>query len=157
MSKPKTIQEYVMTYTQRGMCRCGECIDAVELPLDELKNHTNIHTTEVGFFDVAMKEVDGEMPTKERFLELLKETRGAFGEVDMFDGEEHGYMELGGFFGDQQIALLAMGLGKLLGCWQLLTPKAILGKLIPEELQMQMAQQGMVTIKAEKQGVAANA
>ncbi len=42
-----------------------------------------------------------------------------------------------------------MGLGSLLGLWQLLTPYTVLGKDTAPELAMQMAGVGFVSIQAE--------
>ena len=63
-------------------------------------------------------------------MELTQKHRGEFGDCDPMDGGEHNYMELGGWIGDQGIAMQYMGLGVLLGVFNLLSP-AMLG-LTPE-------------------------
>jgi hypothetical protein len=63
------------------------------------------------------------------------------------DGEEHDYMEIGGDVGDQGNALCLMGIGNLLGLWELLTPATLLPDL-PDDLRKMMAGQGMIAIKA---------
>ena len=70
---------------------------------------------------------------------------GEFCSVDVFDGQEHGYMELGGWIGDQGLAMMLMGLGAVLGLWRLTTPK-MLG--LPNDLVMLMAGAGMITIQS---------
>lgn len=146
----KDIIDFAMKYTKRDACKCGQCIDAgadAALTVDE-------HNADMVFFKVSKDSHDGKMPTKEEFLELLGEHKGVFCDVNPLDGDEHGYMELGGFFGDQQQALLIMGLGKLLGVWELLTPKNMLKGLVDDAAAMQLAQHGMVTIRSEKKGAA---
>ena len=63
------------------------------------------------------------------------------------DGKEHSYMEIGGDIGDQGRALMAMGLGAILGLWNLLTP-AMLG--LDREMQLQMAGMGLLSIQARQ-------
>lgn len=90
-------------------------------------------------------------PTADGLRAAINGHHGEFCEVDPFDGEEHGYLELGGWIGDQGHALALMGLGKLLGLWELHTPRTVLGDEIPDDLVMKMAGAGLVTIKS-KQG-----
>lgn len=84
----------------------------------------------------------------EEFKKVLAEHQGEFCSCDLFDKQEHGYMELGGWVGDQTMALGMMGLGSLLGLWKLLTPITVLGDLVPKEMIMQMAQSGVITIQS---------
>ena len=77
---------------------------------------------------------------------------GSHCDVDLFDGAEHGYMELGGWLGDQGLALTLMGLGSLLGLWRLLTPMEILWLKRDDPMCEMMAGAGMVTVKAMKKG-----
>lgn len=72
---------------------------------------------------------------------------GEFNEVDLFDGKEHGYIELGGWVGDQGFALMLIGLGAELGLWKLLTPKTVLGDTLPDEMVMGLAGQGLITMQ----------
>ena len=86
----------------------------------------------------------------ERLRKLVQDNvKGAHCDVNIFDGEEHSYLELGGWIGDQGFALMLMGLGTLLGLWKLLTPRTMLPAGMPEDLIMEMAGSGMVAIKAE--------
>jgi hypothetical protein len=103
------------------------------------------HSADLMFFPVVARNA----PDAETFRQLTKSHSGVFGPCDPFDGKEHGYMELGGWIGDQGLALQYMGLGALLGVFKLLTPKTVM-PFLPPDLQMQMAGQGMVTIQAAK-------
>ena len=131
-----TLVEYVQDHTQRGACTCGRCFDSPANPEDYQPEG---HTADVMFFKVAMAND----PDAETFKSLVDKQFPHW-----LNGEEHTYIEMGGDIGDQGTALVLMGLGSLLGTWQLLTPK-IIAPFLPDELQMQMAGQGMVTIKAE--------
>lgn len=130
--------EYVMAKSTRGECQCGECFDRGEKP------DPTGHTADLMFFKVG---VAGK-PDADTFRRLTAEHVGAFGSVDPFDGDEHGFMELGGWIGDQGLAMQYMGLGTVLGVFKLLSPKTMLGDLIPAELQMTMAQRGLLTVVA---------
>jgi len=128
---------YVGAHSQRGDCLCGKCLDAPKDP----KQPTE-HTADVHFFKVARK---GE-PTAEKLRELVIGTReqGEFvASLDLFDGQEHSYIELGGWIGDQGQAL-----GYLMGLWKLNTPKSLLGDLISAETADNLAGRGMITIQA---------
>lgn len=134
------LQEFVSTYSDRGQCKCGRCIDVVA----DAPSPNGTHTANLEFFEVCLK---GE-PKKEKFEALVKAHKGVYGDCDLFDGKEHNYMELGGWIGDQGLALMMMGMGSLLGVWSLMTPSKMLGDSIPAEMKMQMAGMGMVTVKA---------
>ena len=87
-------------------------------------------------------------PRSSALKALLAAHPGQFGEVDPFDGQEHSYIELGGWLGDQGTALDLMGLGAHLGLWQLLTPRAMLGPAAPAALVDQLAGKGLITVVA---------
>ena len=127
--------EAVQTFGRRGECQCGLCADKGDAPDPN-------HAADVQFFKVAV--VDG--LSADVLKALITRHRGEFCEVELFDGKEHGYQEIGGWLGNQQLALMLMGMGALLGLWELLTPARLMPG-IPADLQMQMAQAGMVTIK----------
>lgn len=63
------------------------------------------------------------------------------------DGSEHNYLEAGADVGDQGLAMMAFGLGHLLGLWKVSSPATIVPFLSPA-LQMHLAEHGMVSIKA---------
>jgi hypothetical protein len=154
-----TLGDYVLKYTARGECQCGKCADKgnrpdpAGLPADappeervsDILSETG-HTADLMFFKVAKK--DG--ATAEEFIRLTKANRGTFGESDLFDGEEHNFMEVGAWIGDQGMALRYMGLGNLLGVFDLLTPRSVLGKFIDDKMAMELAGQGMVTVAFKK-------
>lgn len=139
---------YVIDHTERTICRCGQCVlDGAE----EKKSNWSVvelverpHTVNMYFFDVSVKN----NPDANEFTRLIKEHHGAFNEVDVFDGNEHTYMELGGWFGDQGFAMQFMALGKILGLWEIMHPGMILDVNNPEEklLADKMAGLGMVSL-----------
>jgi len=65
---------------------------------------------------------------------------------------EHSYFELGGWIGDQGLAMQYMALGKILGLWQVMHPGMILNVNDPAQKQLadQMAGAGMVSILGNK-------
>lgn len=136
--------DYVLRHTERGECKCGQCLDRGDNP------DPDGHTVDLGFFKVAAKD----NPDKETFLRLTSEHLGEFGHCDPFDGSEHNYMELGGWIGDQGIAMQYMGLGVLLGIFNLLSP-AMLGITSDDPMFKQMLGAGFLSIQAAKQPVAA--
>jgi hypothetical protein len=135
------LTKYIEKYTLRGACVCGQCCDCGAKPYE---NQPKGHTADLIFFKVA---INGK-PNKDELLKLVKEHEAEFGDkINILDGKEHSFIEVGGWIGDQGYALMLMGLGSLLGCWELLTPRNILGKLIDDEMVMKLAGVGMVTIK----------
>ena len=132
--------KYIREHIVRGTCTCGKCIDAGKNP----EKHQPIgHTADVQFFKVALKN----NPDKNKLKKLIEKNNGVFdNELNLFDGDEHSYIEIGRWIGDQGDALLLMGLGKLLGLWNLLTPNSMLGDLVGDDLKKQMAGMGMVSI-----------
>lgn len=129
------LYEFVADHAARGACRCGVCIDRVDDPENKQPEG---HTADLIFFKVGYN-IHVDPPDKEEFVALVKEHFPHW-----LDGEEHSFIEIGADIGDQGAAMMTMGLGKLLGVWELLTPRS-LG--LPEDLAMTMAQQGLVTIK----------
>ena len=135
-----TLADYVTTHTIRGACTCGRCADAPANPGDLQPTG---HTADLMFFSVARTHD----PDPATFKALVAEELPV-----ALNGCEHGYMELGGLMGDQGLALLCMGLGALLGTWELLTPRSVLGKLgLSEGAMMDLAGRGMVTIVHRKE------
>lgn len=132
----KTLSEYVRNHTARGACQCGQCIDGVSNPQE---HQPTGHTSDLFFFKVAKH---GE-PDAKTLRELITKHHGEWGECNPLDGKEHNYMELGGWIGDQGLAMQFMGLGELLGLWRVMTPNAL---PIPDELKQQMAGMGMISI-----------
>ena len=138
----KELVEFVTRFTQRGDCTCGRCIDRKDSP-----EQPEGHTADLIFFKVsAINNPDaGEL---RRLVEGNK--AGEFCNIDMFDGKEHSYMEIGGWIGSQDLALQLMGLGTVLGLWDLWSPVTIL-KLPPDsELAKDLAMNGFLSIKAKK-------
>ena len=134
-----TIQDYVLAHTQRGECRCGRCIDKGTAP------DPTGHTADMVFFKVSARDE----PTADEFRRLTAEHPGDYGPVNPLDGHVHSYLELGGWIGDQGMALQYMALGSLLGVFKLLTPMTMLpGPMLTETLALRMAETGYVAVQA---------
>jgi len=88
------------------------------------------------FFKVPFVPASG--IDKEEFMKIAKSVEGEHCNVDVFDGKEHGYMELGGWIGDQQQALIFMALGAHLGVFELRTPANMLPKMVPADVMASM-------------------
>lgn len=141
----KALRDYVMMYAERGACKCGRCCDA---PPNPEQHQPTGHTADVIFFEVSARPG----ADAETLRALLRENfRGEYGDVNVFDGSDHSYMELGGWIGDQGLALMLMGLGAVLGVWKLLTPKTLLGNSAPKDIVQGLAGQGFVLVRAQLQ------
>lgn len=128
------LAEFVRAHVVRGECLCGRCVDGgTEQPVG--------HTADLVFFKVALR---GE-PDVEELKGLIKAHQGEFIEIDLLDGEEHNYMDIGAWIGDQGLALMLMGMGSLLGLWDLMTPYSMLK--CDESVAMRLAGMGMITVK----------
>lgn len=135
--------DYVLKHTVRGDCQCSVCAN----PHDSRpKVQPNGHAADVFFFKVGLVG----SPEQETLRGLVKEHAGAFGNVDPYDGKEHSYIELGGWIGDQGVAMQFMGLSNLLGLGNLMTPNMLPG--LPEELKQLMAGQGLVSFMSPAPG-----
>jgi hypothetical protein len=133
---PNELFDYVLRHTVRGDCQCGHCCDVIGVA------DPKGHTIDMVFFKVA--PVNG--PTLEEFTLLTAKHDGHWGDVDPFDGKEHSYLELGGWIGDQGIAMQYMALGASLGAFDLLTPRKMGFDVI---MSLQMAGMGLLTVKAK--------
>ena len=131
------LSRYVLLHTERGECRCGKCLDRGDRP------DPPGHTADLGFFKVAAREA----PDRDTFLQLTRAHTFTYVECNPLDGRDHSYIELGAWIGDQGVAMLFMGLGELLGVFQLLTP-AILGMESTDPLFKQMLEAGWLSIQA---------
>ena len=79
-------------------------------------------STTVGFFSVVKKS-DAEIDAPGLTALIKAATKGYYGDepVDrLLQGPN--YIELGGWIGDQGVALCLMGLGAILGLWDIITP-----------------------------------
>jgi hypothetical protein len=96
------------------------------------------------FFKVTL---DGS-PQVSELKRLMTAHPAEFESVNPLDGREHSFVELGGWLGDQGVALDLMGLGALLGLWQLLTPVRMLGPDVTPEAAERLAGFGLISIVA---------
>lgn len=131
--------EYVRENAVRGDCTCGLCIDAKDTP-EQPKGHT----ADLIFFKVALAK---DTASKETFLELIKKHTGEFTTVDVMDGGDHSYMELGAWLGDQSTALMFMGLGVLLGVFDLMSPVTMLGMKPDDPMCKEIVGRGWLSIR----------
>jgi len=137
----ESLMDYVRAHTDRGQCQCGLCIDFD--PSDD-PERLGEHTVNMTFFKMVAKD----SPDADKLRELINNHKPTFtGEINLFDGKEHNYIELGAWIGDQGAAIALIGLGKILGLWSALTPDSIMPDL-PDDLKMKMAQGGMVALQS---------
>jgi hypothetical protein len=134
----KSLYEYLQAHCERG---ARQCFDDPENPAEKQPEG---HTADLAFFKV--RAVGN--PDPEELTAAIKAHRGEWGEVDLFDGKEHNYIEIGGWIGDQGAAIMLMGLGSILGLWRLMTPRSMLGANLSDDLVMKMAGMGMVAIQS---------
>ena len=127
---------YVRAHTDRNACTCGKCL--VSGPDKPMVGHT----VDLFFFDVCAKD----NPDADTFKKLIAEHQGEFNELNPFDGQEHGYQEVGGWIGDQGMAMQFMGLGVILKLWEVAHPVNMLHLDRQDPLAQQMAGMGMVSI-----------
>ena len=132
----KELADYVIKHAVRGACQCGRCSDAPAAPEAQQPDG---HTINLTFFEVAQSGADGEV------MKALVERDFP----EWLDGEEHGYMELGGQLGDQGLALMTIGLGHLVGLWKAHTPDTLMPEM-ESDLKQQLAGSGMVTLQVER-------
>lgn len=142
------LSRYITNHVVRGACMCGECIDT---PSDPSRYQPKEHTSDLQFFKIALKDCPDKEKVKEELIRLIKEHNGEFCNIDLFDGKEHNFIDIGGWIGDQGLALMLMGMGKLLELWTLLTPNTLFPDF-PDDLKMKMAGSGFVAIKYVKEG-----
>lgn len=79
----------------------------------------------VGFFSVV-KRPDAEVDALELVARIKAATKGYYGDEPverLLEGPS--YIELGGWIGDQGVALGLMGLGAILGLWDIITPMTL--------------------------------
>jgi len=136
------IHDYVAKHTQQGECICGKCLPIPDAGTSKFYMQQGRHTINMEFFKVA---IVGE-PNKDEYLKLMAEHKGHHCDCNPIDGGEHGYMELGGWIGDQGEAMCFMALGVHLGVFKLLTPNTVMPHL-PDDLKKQMIGAGLVCVQ----------
>jgi hypothetical protein len=137
------LADFVLWHTVRGECKCGRCVDVGSAPDPDRQ-----HTIDMVFFKVAPAlDMAITEATKPTFLDLMAHHDGVFGPIDFHDGKDHSYLEVGGWIGDQGIALQFMALGVMLGVFTLLTPYTMLRLPVGDPLAMTMAGAGYVSVK----------
>lgn len=118
-----------------------------------VEKHTRVHAPQRAMpVDGAVNMVFFQVecvgkPQAEQLLALVRAHRGEFATLDVLDGIEHSYIDLGAWIGDQGVALRFMALGTALGVFELFTPKAILGQACDDETEARMAGMGYITVR----------
>lgn len=116
--------------------------------IEYIHNHTKQVSPDNGIDLIFMGVSSYNKPEVTTFKTLIYEHIPVFGDaLNLFDGVEHNFIEIGVWLGDQRVALLLMGLGETLGMWSVMTPKTVMDGLEPDVI-MQMASDGLVTIQA---------
>ncbi len=136
--------DFVKANAVRGACMCGKCMDA---PPNPEKHQPIGHTADLVFLKVALRDASSDKAKlKSELLEILKIHEGEFIEMNLLDGEEHNFMQVGGYVGDQGLALMLMGLGEILGIWDIFTPSSLM-PFLDDTTKKEFAGMGMVSIK----------
>lgn len=136
------LAKYVIDQCIRGGCTCGKCIDA-----PAKKFQPDGHTVDVQFFKVALKNSDADKEIiKNNFIQLIKNHQGIYKEIDLLDGEEYDFIDIGRWIGNQGIALTLMGMGELLGMWKVTTPNRVAPDF-SEETRDMLARAGFISIR----------
>lgn len=134
------LRDFVLQHAERGTCRCGECIDH---PGEDKQPEG--HTVDMVFFEVSLKDAEEPDKLREQLRELVTASKaGEFCDLDLLNGAEYSYIQLGAWIGDQGLALTLLGLGHLLRLWQVMTPK-MLG--LDDDLVQLMAGRGMICLR----------
>ena len=126
--------KYITNHTRRGACTCGKCYDAGENPKE---CQPDGHACNLTFFKVALQ---GDPDPK--LLEAMLKDNLPY----LLDGNDHSYVELGADIGSQLMALRLIALVDLCKLGSATSPDTMM-PFLPEELKMQMAQNGMVSLK----------
>lgn len=97
--------------------------EAVRANAEVVKNTED--GTYVGMFTVRPKE--GCKLTAHELARMIRNSpQGMFGDLSVERLKEGpSYIELGGWIGDQELALSLMGLGASLGLWNVVTPRTL--------------------------------
>lgn len=129
--------QFIHDHVETGACTCGRCGPVPENPGPNAE-----HTADLIFFKVAIK---GE-PDATKLVSLITQHKGEFADLNLFDGQDHSYINVGAWISDQGTALMLMGLGSLLKLWELRTPLTMIDKNMNPAMAHAMAGAGWVTI-----------
>ncbi len=139
------LAKYVIEHCVRGDCIYGECADT-----SAKKFQPDGHTVDVQFFKVVLKnsglnDTDKEI-IKNDFERLIKNHKGIYRDIDIFDGNEYNFIDIGAWIGNQGVALTFMDMGELLGMWSVVTPNSVASNF-SEETKSMLADAGYVSIR----------
>jgi len=113
--------------------------------------HTQIDEDIIGAVDLVICHVAPTgMPIAEKLREHVQAHPPRFFKFDPLDGQWHGWLKLASWLGDEEdwfgSALRLVGLGELMGLWEVKTPKD--NPWLPLFLQQNLANSGMIEIRA---------
>jgi len=128
-----------------------ELLNFIREHAQELPAQHGTEATNLVFFNIQARG----NPDARVLRELIQSTAGTFTSVDLFDGGEHSYIEIGAWLGSQHVALALMGLGVQLGLWQLLSPRTMFGDSLTPAEEQAIAGSGLISIQAVKNPVPA--
>lgn len=133
-SKPKrNLRELLDVIAVRGECTCGQC-----------KNGE--HTADLVFMKVSIDK----WSSNAQFRKLVSVEY-----PKLLNSKVKSLREVTEIVGDQEFALIMMGVGKLLGIWELKTPDDLVTKSqrLDQKQRVQLAQSGHLTIHVPRKKV----
>ena len=136
-----TLPEYLEEYANLEPCECKKCKDRNHA----LPDNTG-HTADVLFHQISANKG----AYKHTLAKLIREYADQFKLCDPLDGERHDHHELEKWLGTHDMALKLMGLGAVLGLFNLTTPRTILPAKhnVPLKLAKIMSEKGFLYITA---------
>ena len=139
------LAKYVIEHSIRGICTCGKCNAPVK------KFQPDGHTVDLHFFKVALKNsqdlADADKAIiRKNFIQLMKSHKGIYNGINILDGKEYNFIDIGRWIGDQSLALMLMGMGEILGVWKVATPDR-LAPDFSEETRNMLAGAGYISIQ----------
>jgi hypothetical protein len=105
----KELTDYIFEHTARGECQCGKCVDKGP------DRAAPAHSVDLHFFWVSAQND----PTADELWALLAQVPEVINQL-RFGAD---YIWLGATLGSQEAALMLLGLGKLVGLWEVITPE----------------------------------
>jgi hypothetical protein len=137
-AKQVDLLTFILSHTDKGDCQCPDCLAS-----DTYRRPDPSGGVDLVFFKVGLL---GEVSAADFISYARAHAERHALELDPFDGEEHSFIELGGWLGDQQAALRFIGMGAALGLFEVLTPY----DFVPgadAALANQLASRGYVTAR----------
>lgn len=142
--------EYIVEHCVRGTCTCEKCMDVSDEKIEQ-----DVHTADIQFFKVTLKNSHcmshiEKNAVKDNFIRFINNHKGVHKDIDIFDGKEHDFIEIGAWIGDNDMALMLMGMGELLDMWKVITPDRVASEF-SEETRRMLTDAGCILIKYNRQ------